>query len=60
MLRLLNERYQVARDRMAIVGYADTVAVDSNETEQGRERNRRVDIVIVSASGLRAEARPSK
>jgi flagellar motor protein MotB len=40
---------------MAIVGYADTMAFDSNETEQGRSHNRRVDIVIVSAAGLRAE-----
>jgi chemotaxis protein MotB len=55
MLRLLNERYGVASQRMAIVGYADTMAFDSNETEQGRSHNRRVDIVIVSAAGLRAE-----
>jgi len=59
MLRLFNERYAVARERMAIVGYADTVAVGSNDTEEGRRRNRRVDIVIVSESGLRAEAHPS-
>jgi chemotaxis protein MotB len=55
MLRLLNERYGVTAQRMAIVGYADTMAADSNETEQGRSRNRRVDIVIVSAAGQRAE-----
>ena len=57
MLRLLNERFFVARERMAIVGYADTAAIDSNDTEAGRRRNRRVDIVIVSDLGLRAEAR---
>ena len=60
MLRVLNERFHVARDRMAIVGYADTAAVESNDTEKGRQRNRRVDIVIVSEIGLRAEARPSR
>jgi chemotaxis protein MotB len=59
MLRLLNERYGVASQRMAIVGYADTVALDSNQTEQGRSHNRRVDIVIVSAAGLRAEPTPA-
>lgn len=58
MLRLLNERFGVARQRMAVVGYADTAGIDSNETEEGRRRNRRVEIVIVSASGLRAEAQP--
>jgi chemotaxis protein MotB len=59
MLRLFNERFSVARERMAIVGYADTASIDSNESETGRRRNRRVDIVIVSDLGLRAEARPS-
>jgi chemotaxis protein MotB len=59
MLRFFNEKYEVARERMAIVGYADTVAISSNETEQGRQRNRRVDIVIVSELGLRTEARPN-
>jgi chemotaxis protein MotB len=59
MLRLLNERYRVASQRMAIVGYADTIAFDSNQTEQGRSHNRRVDIVIVSAAGLRAEPTPA-
>jgi len=58
MLRVFNERFAVERERMAVVGYADTVGIDSNETEAGRRRNRRVDIVIVSESGLRAEARP--
>ena len=59
MLRLFNERYHVTRERMAVVGYADTVSLESNETEKGRQRNRRVDIVIVSEIGLRAEAKVS-
>jgi chemotaxis protein MotB len=59
MLRLFNERYKVARERMAVVGYADTASIGPNDTEEGRRRNRRVDIVIVSEMGLRAEAHPS-
>ena len=55
MLRLLSERFAVDPHRMAVVGYADTSAVDSNETEEGRGRNRRVDIVIVSDYGMRNE-----
>jgi chemotaxis protein MotB len=55
MLRLLNERFGVNSQRMAVVGYADNASVDSNQTEEGRERNRRVDIVIVSDFGMRAE-----
>jgi len=57
MLRLLNQRFAVASERMAVVGYADNAAIDSNQTEKGRERNRRVDIVIVSDFGMRVEPR---
>ncbi len=32
--------------RLKAVGYADTVPIDSNETEEGRRRNRRVNIII--------------
>ncbi|MGA2183732.1 MAG: flagellar motor protein MotB [Bryobacteraceae bacterium] len=55
MLELLSTKFGVERDRMAIVGYADTTPVDSNNTEEGRARNRRVDIVLVSPAGMRAE-----
>lgn len=55
MLRLLHEKYGVALDRMAIVGYADTRSSASNETPLGRAKNRRVDIVIVSQYGMRVE-----
>ncbi len=59
MLHFFNERCQVAVERMAIVGYADTSAIESNDTEQGRRRNRRVDIVIVSETRLTAEHQSS-
>jgi chemotaxis protein MotB len=59
MLRALNESYGVARSRMAVVGYADTQSLESNESEEGRRKNRRVDIVIVSAYGMRSEPKPS-
>lgn len=55
MLRLLNERYGVSRDRMAIVGFGDTNAIGDNHTEDGRTRNRRVDVVLLSDFGLRQE-----
>ena len=48
MLELLNSQFGVLRERMAIVGYADTGSRESNQTEEGRSRNRRVDIVILS------------
>ena len=55
MLELLNERYNVPRERMAIVGYADIAAIASNDTEEGRAKNRRVDIVILNEPALQEE-----
>jgi chemotaxis protein MotB len=37
----------VPADRLSMAGYADTRPVASNATEEGRARNRRVDIVVV-------------
>ncbi len=59
MLRTLNERYGISRDRMAIVGYADTNALADNQTEEGRTKNRRVDIVVLSDLGSKVEPPPS-
>jgi chemotaxis protein MotB len=48
MLELLASRYNIPRERMAIAGYADTIPKDSNDTEEGRAHNRRVDVVILN------------
>jgi chemotaxis protein MotB len=48
MLDLLTTRYSVPRERLAIAGYADTAPIASNDTAEGRARNRRVDIVILN------------
>jgi chemotaxis protein MotB len=48
MMDLLSERFKVPRGRMAIAGYADTAPLASNDTEEGRARNRRVDVVILN------------
>jgi chemotaxis protein MotB len=55
MLRLLEERYGVERGRLAIVGYADTLVGAGHDTDAEWAKNRRVDIVIVSDYGMRAE-----
>ena len=55
MLDLLSSRFGIARERMAIAGYADTVPVDTNETDEGRGRNRRVDIVVLNKNMKVAE-----
>ncbi len=48
MLEVLSGRFGVPRARFGISGYADTNPVDTNETEEGRTHNRRVDIVILN------------
>jgi chemotaxis protein MotB len=56
MLEIMSAQYSVPVSRLAIVGYADTVPVDTNDTDSGRARNRRVDIVILNNQGLRPES----
>ena len=48
-------KYGVARERLSIAGYADTDPVDNNDTEEGRRKNRRVDLVILNENGARGE-----
>jgi chemotaxis protein MotB len=53
MLRLMMDRFQVDQQRLAVAGYADTSSVAPNDTDEGRARNRRVDIVISSELAVR-------
>ena len=39
----------VSETRLQAIGHADTMPVDTNETEEGRQRNRRVQLMILSA-----------
>lgn len=55
LLDLLADSYHVEKDRMSIGGYADTAPVENNDTEEGRARNRRCDIVILNQTGLMGE-----
>jgi chemotaxis protein MotB len=45
--------FELNRQRFSVMGRADTVPIDSNETPEGRARNRRVDVVILNS--LRVE-----
>jgi chemotaxis protein MotB len=56
MMELLETRFGIPRGRMAIGGYADTAPVESNATDAGRGRNRRVDIVILNQQAAVHEA----
>ncbi|MEO8370609.1 MAG: OmpA family protein, partial [Candidatus Solibacter sp.] len=55
MLELLRDRFQIPVSRMAVAGYAENLPVDTNETEEGRAHNRRVDLVLLSAGAMTVE-----
>lgn len=46
VLRYLIEQTGMAREQFSATGYADTRPVQTNETEEGRAQNRRVEIVL--------------
>jgi chemotaxis protein MotB len=54
LLELLTS-FHVAHERLSIAGYADTDPVDDNTTEEGRAKNRRVDIIILNENGIKGE-----
>ena len=55
MLELLRQKFGVAPDRLSVAGYAENAPVDTNDTEEGRARNRRVDLVILSDDAVKSE-----
>jgi chemotaxis protein MotB len=60
LLELLTS-FGVSKDRLSIAGYADTAPVDDNLTEEGRQKNRRVDIIILNETGVKGEPeRPAR
>jgi chemotaxis protein MotB len=59
VLELLNGRFGVRREQLAIAGYAETMPVADNDSELGRGRNRRVDIVILSRLQALSEPAPA-
>jgi chemotaxis protein MotB len=55
MLELLNGRFSLPRERLAISGFADTIPISENDSTEGRARNRRVDVVILNQFGMKNE-----
>ena len=53
--RYLAEREHLAPARLSAAGYADNRPVAQNDTREGRARNRRVDIGVLSAPAASAE-----
>ena len=52
LIKLLVERYRFDPARLSAAGYAEFHPVSSNDTAEGRARNRRVDIVILNPPRL--------
>ncbi|HYP06931.1 MAG TPA: flagellar motor protein MotB [Bryobacteraceae bacterium] len=56
VLEILRDQFGIQEGRMAVVGYSDTLATDSNDTEEGRARNRRVDMTILNEAASIGES----
>jgi chemotaxis protein MotB len=55
VLNLFAQAHNLPRQRLSIVGYAETAPVETNTTPEGRARNRRVDIVVLTSGGMGGE-----
>lgn len=48
VLKLLTSQFRLPAERFAVAGYGEYQPLESNDTEEGRGRNRRVDVVILT------------
>ncbi len=55
LLRFMADHTAVPQRQLSIAGYADQRPIDDNRTEPGRQRNRRVDIVILTDAASKDE-----
>jgi chemotaxis protein MotB len=55
LLTILTEKFQVPAGKLSVAGYADTAPLSSNDTDEGRGRNRRVDIIVLNEQGMKGE-----
>jgi chemotaxis protein MotB len=60
MMELLSSRFGIDQRRIAIVGFADTQPETSDDTPEGRAKNRRVDIVIMNGYASKSESLRAK
>jgi chemotaxis protein MotB len=51
----LSAARSIALLELSVAGYADTAPVENNDTEEGRQKNRRVDIVLLNETGVQGE-----
>jgi chemotaxis protein MotB len=53
VMEAFSDTFNLKRERFAVVGRAETVPLDTNDTPEGRARNRRVDVIIVNSLKLK-------
>ncbi|MDZ4732209.1 MAG: OmpA family protein [Nitrospirota bacterium] len=58
VLRYLTEKGGFDSAKLSSVGYGDTKPIAGNATELGREKNRRVDIVLYSPESAKEQSEP--
>ena len=59
VLRYLIEKGGIDSVKLSSVGYGDTKPIAGNATEEGRQKNRRVDIVLYSPESAREQSEPA-
>jgi chemotaxis protein MotB len=59
VLRYLTEKGGIDSAKLSSVGYGDTKPVAGNATEVGRQKNRRVDIVLYASESAREQSEPA-
>jgi chemotaxis protein MotB len=52
ILSMFSQEHSVPEKRMAVTGYADTYPVAGNDTAEGRAKNRRVDVLVMSERAM--------
>ncbi len=55
IVHYLVKTHGVSPERLSAVGYGEYHPIADNSTEQGRQKNRRVDIVVLSSAGAMGE-----
>jgi chemotaxis protein MotB len=56
VLQSFQQRHGIPPERLAVVAYADTKPKATNDTDEGRATNRRVDVTILNEGALKQEA----
>ena len=46
--KYLEDKYNISSDRMTVKGYGSSKPIADNKTQEGRAKNRRVEIKVIS------------